>query len=202
MEVLEERDGYRLRLEPDIYPEEPYDEGASPLLRIELLGYAGSRARYSAKHVDHGRWPRWGIDRLVSYAAERLFSKYDKINALLILERYLRAFFGVTKVETYESQDYLYATYDPEKWRQAVGAPEGSANLDEYKAWIEGDCWGWVIEKRVTWHTDEFPGATEYAQRNTWEVVDSCSGYYGSEYAEQGAREMFAHTVEGALGGV
>ena len=192
MEVLEERDGYRVRLEQDPYAEEPYDEGSSPVLRLELLGYVSGSSRYGAKHVDSGKWKRDKIDSAVEYAAERLAGRYDKVDTLVMLERYLRALFGVTKVEAYESGDYLYVAYDPAAWREEVGAPEGSVSLAEYKAWVEGDVWSWVIEKQVTWTSDDWwPGTTEYAKKNTWEVVDSCASYYGSAWAEESAREAF-----------
>lgn len=192
MEILEERSGFRLRLELDEYPPEPYDEGASPLLRIDKPGWWVNRA----VHVDTGDWDRARVDPKVENAALRLFDKYREHKALALLERYLRAFFGVTSTETYDSGSYLYVTYDPSAWRQAVGAPEGSVSLTTYRAWCEGDCWSWVIERRETWHAAS--DATRTLQR--WEVVDSCSGFYGSEWAEQAARDAFAYLLskEGA----
>jgi hypothetical protein len=61
--------------------------------------------------------------------------------------------------------------------------------MSEYRAYCEGDVWGWVVEKNVTWSADD-----DRDDMSTWEHEDSCWGYYGSdgangEYLRQSARE-------------
>ena len=178
---------YRVRLVLDPYPDEPYDDGQSPLMRLDYSGYG-----WRAEHIMATGRPL-DVDAYVEAAAERWGTDFD------LLEKYLRAYHGVTQVETWHSGDYWYITYDPAAWRAHVGAPEGSANMSEYRAWCEGDVWGWVTEKRVTWTAED----DEYGDRDTWETVDSCWGYYGSdgangEYLKQTARDELAYAVEKA----
>jgi len=168
-EVLEtSNDGrFRVRLVLDEFADEPYDDGASPLLRLEY------RHGYRAEHVMTGSRPA-DADGCVEAAAERWGTDFE------LLEKYLRAYHGATKVETWHSGDYWYVTYDPAAWREWAGAPEGSADMSEYRAWCEGDVWGYVVDKRVT-----------------WDAGDSCWGFYGraganGEYLEQTAREALA----------
>jgi hypothetical protein len=182
-EVLEtSNDGrFRVRLVLDEFADEPYDDGASPLLRLEY------RHGYRAEHVMTGSRPA-DADGCVEAAAERWGTDFE------LLEKYLRAYHGATKVETWHSGDYWYVTYDPAAWREWAGAPEGSADMSEYRAWCEGDVWGYVVDKRVTWHTDD----PDFEDEDRWEDAgDSCWGFYGraganGEYLEQTAREALA----------
>lgn len=186
-EVLEtSADGrYRVKLVLDECPPEPYDDGQSPLMRLDY------RHGWSAEHVMATGRPL-DMDEYVEAAAERWGTDFD------LLEKYLRAYHGATKVEAWHSGSYWYITYDPAAWREHVGAPEGSADMSEYRTWCEGDVWGYVVEKRVTWRTDD-PG---YEDEDRWEDTgDSCWGYYGSEgangeYLRQSAREALAGAVE------
>jgi len=178
---------FRVRLIRDEYAAEPYDDGQSPLLQLE---YRGS---WRATHVMATGRPL-DDDARIEEAAERW--GYGTNAALL--EKYLRAYYGVTAIESWHSGDYWYVTYDPARWREHVGADAGSVDLSEYRAWCEGDVWGYVVEKRVTWHTDD-PG---YEDETRWEATDdSCWGFYGSDgpngaYLEQTARDALADADE------
>lgn len=63
--------------------------------------------------------------------------------------------------------------------------------IREYRAWAEGDVWGYVIERIVDWDRRDGEGSM-----TTWEHVDSCWGFIGYEYAEQEAKEQFAAHLE------
>lgn len=178
---------FRVKLVADEYPDEPYDYGQSPLMRLDYGHYG-----WPAEHVMTGGRPT-EADAYVEAAAARWGPDFD------LLEKYLRAYHGATKVETWHSGSYWYVTYDSAAWREWAGAPEGSADMSEYRAWCEGDVWGWVVEKNVTWHADD----PDYGDMATWEHVDSCWGYYGSdgangEYLRQSAREALTYAVEKA----
>jgi hypothetical protein len=184
-ETLEtsENGRFRVRLVADEYPDEPYDDGASPLLRLDH-GHYGWRA----EHVMTGSRPT-DADSYVEAAAERWGSDFGW------LEKYLRAYHGATVVKTWHSGSCWYVTYDPAAWRAWCGAPEGSADMSEYQAWCEGDVWGYVVEQNVTWRTDD-----DFPDRATWEHVDSCYGFYGSygangKHLEQAAREALACAI-------
>lgn len=61
-------------------------------------------------------------------------------------------------------------------------------NLVEWEAWANGDVWYYTIEKLVHWTSDD----SDVSDRDTWEEVSSCAGFYGEEYAAQSAREELA----------
>jgi hypothetical protein len=178
---------FRVVLIADEYPDEPYDDGQSPLLQLDLDHYGNH-----AKHVMATGRPL-DDDARIEEAAERWGSDFR------MLEKYLRAYYGVTRVETWHSGDYWYVTYDPAAWREHVGAPEGSVSLADYRAYVEGDVWGYAVEQNVTWRRDDDPDTT----RHTWETVDSCFGFYGSDgangkYLEETALEAFESACEPA----
>jgi len=186
-EVIEERDGYRVCLKIEEGPEEPYDDFQSPLLRIDPH-------TFKVEHIQTGNARPTDDDERIEEAVSH-WGTTPADSDWKLFEKYLRAYYGVTQIVTYRSQDYWYVTYDSKSWRDAVGASEGSANLGEYKAWIEGEVYYWVIEKQVTWTTDDLPPGTQAAMR-TWEHVDDCGSYYGDEYAEQEARRAFGEFME------
>jgi hypothetical protein len=178
-EVLETTDNLRVVLVADEYADEPYDDGQSPLLQLDIR-YSGNRAEHKmvgARPTDN--------DARIEEAACRWGSDLDK------LEKYLRAYYGATQVETWHSGSYWYITYDTTEWREYTGAPVNSVSMDEWRAWCEGDVWGWTIQKHVTWHTDD-PDYDE--DRNSWEDVESCWGYYGHDYAESEALSELRNT--------
>jgi len=182
---------FRVKLVADPYPDEPYDDGQSPLMRLDYTGYG-----WKAEHVMATGRPL-DADEYVEAAAQRWGSDFR------LLEKYLRAYHGVTKVETWHSGSYWYVTYDPAWWREHVGAPEGSVDMSEYRAWCEGDVWGYVVEENVTWHADD----PDYGDMSTWEHVDSCWGFYGSDgangrYLRQTALEALMDAQIDAHGGV
>jgi hypothetical protein len=189
-ETVKTEGNYRVRLVIDEDADAPYDDGAAPIMRLDYYRGGGWRAA----HVDQGNRPRDCDDR-IEEAAQRWGSDFD------LLEKYLRAYHGTTKVQTWHSGEYWYITYDSAVWRDYTGAPVdaivGEDLMAEYRAYVEGDVWGYVVEKRVTWHTDEpvadidRPGGT-YADRDSWEHVDSCWGFYGQDYAREAAAEALA----------
>jgi len=195
-EVLEERGDRRVRLVTEEGPEEPYDDGQSPLLRIDLVGYTPR-----AEHIQVGSLRPTDADEQIEEAARRWGGPNNRDWAKF--EKYLRAYHGVTQIETYWSETYWYVTYDSTPWREAVGANAGSASLEEYKAWCEGEVYGYVIEKQVTWHavnpvTDD-PEYAEYPDRTSWEEIPddgSCWGFYGRGYAEDQAKLAFEDALK------
>lgn len=187
-EVLETAGKYRVVLFPDLYPEQPYDEVSGPVLRIDRGSGTG------AEHVDNGKWPSRG--KILGHIADRIYNVldgYDKRKALLILERWLRAFYGVTKFETWDSDDYTYIAYDPSLWRQEVGAPAGSISLEDWKAWVLGEVYCYTVERRVKWKRAGKP-IRNGERLETWEPTDdACGGFYGYDYAKEAALEALAN---------
>lgn len=176
---------FRVLLIQDEDASEPYDDGQSPLLRLEWSGY-----RYRAEHVMATGRPT-GNDERIEEAAQKWGGELDKF------EKYLRAYYGTheIKIDTSTTRGVAYITYDTAEWRKAMGLDQpgstGHINMDEFLAWCVGDCWGYVVEKNVTWHKDDAPDET----METWEDVDSCWGFYG-DYGREAALEAFDLEIE------
>lgn len=190
--ILKEQDGLRVRLAADENADEPYDDWQSPLLRLRYNGVHG----WQAEHVVVGSRPT-GCDTRIEEAAARWGGE------LHLLGKYLRAYHGTKVVRQWSSDDYTYITYDTEQWREYIGFPvgselpgsyEASVNLDEYRAWCEGDVYGYIIEREITWvGRENIPDIM-----TTWEEVESCWGFYGWEQAEESAAEAFTQ-IQGSL---
>lgn len=174
---------FRVRLIQDDDASEPYDDGQSPLLRLEYSGYG-----WRAEHVMATGRPTENDGR-IEEAAQRWGSETGKF------KKYLRAFYGTREisVNTSTTRGVTYITYDTAEWREAMGfepdaeTPHPLVNMTEFLAWCEGDCWGYVVEKNVVWqNTDDANDRIE-----TWEDTDeSCWGFYG-EYGREAALEAF-----------
>jgi hypothetical protein len=182
-EILKTSDDgrFRVRLISDEYASEPDDDGQSPLLRLEY------RNGWTAEHVMATGRPL-DDDARIEEAASRWGYGQDRH----CFEKYLRAYYGTREIEVWCSQDYTYITYDTARWRAYIGFEEGAGtpqplvNMDEYKAWCNGDCWFYVVERSVTWHRDDDPDVT----MATWEPVEDCGGFYG-DYGREAALEAF-----------
>jgi hypothetical protein len=179
-EVIDTRGRYRVVLRVDEHAEAPYDEGSSPILRVEYTS-RGWRAELVDKT---GGYAPEHIDAIVA-AASRFGGDTD------LFERYLRMFHGTRDIVWYQSREGAsYVTFDTPDWRAHLGIADDAADvvsLEEWRAYVEGDVYGWVVEERATWHRDGSDDTHE-----TWEHVESCWGFYGREYAEEAAREAFA----------
>ena len=183
-DVLETCRDMRVRLVLDNYPAEPYDDGRSPILRLYPLRSWGG---WRADHIDTiGGYVPAAMDDIVT-AAEKWAGEPD------LFGRYLRMFHGTTEVQWYDGRpgggDYIYVTFDTADWRQhhqIEPHQHDVIDMTEWRAYCEGDVYGYVIEQRATWRRD---GSTE--TRESWETVDSCWGFYGHKYAEEAAREAF-----------
>jgi hypothetical protein len=64
------------------------------------------------------------------------------------------------------------------------------AELNEWRAYVEGDVWGYVVERKVDL------SMTDCDVIESWEEVDSCWGFYGEEWAEQAAVEALDDEAE------
>jgi hypothetical protein len=187
-DVLEERNGYRVRLEQDDSPEQPYDDGAWPVLRISV-----SRYYPNPEHLNASGSRPHDLDDTVENAVSHWQTTPSGRNWKLF-EKWLRAYLGVTRVEFFSSGDYWYVAYDSAAWRKwARVTAEQIAREDplaDWRAWVEGDVYGYVIEKRVTWRPVSC-AADDDVTMDTWEHVNSCWGFYGYDYAKEVALEEF-----------
>lgn len=178
-ETIYSEDGeYRVRLVRDAYADEPYNDGGSPILRFEVArAWPWCRAEQVTEITSHV------VDDQIIEALTRWWDRCDNF------ERYMRIFHGTTGIEWYapSRSGAEYVSFDTSAWRAEVGAEAGAVDMSEWKAYCDGDVYGYVVERRVPWTRDgEDP--TEVVMV-TWEEVDSLWGHYGIEYAEKSARE-------------
>lgn len=127
--------------------------------------------------------------------------RYSLSEGVEIFERYVRAVHhGVAVFDTptdgadvawYVTPDMMRAAgFRPEEITPERMADVVNAERAEYRAWAEGDCWGWILEERAPWQLVRFPGTDreEHTEGEDWTPVDSAWGYIGRDYAEQEAR--------------
>lgn len=201
-DVVEERDGYRVRLEHDDSPEQPYDDGAVPILTVERYRQVEAFNSQAEDYV---------------HAVTEILDRHDYET----LERFVKIFYGAVKMDRWYSDGLQghYIAFDTAAWREKVGAPEDRLKdedyLSEVRAWAEGEVYGYIVEKHLH-YTKTYAEDPEYSEEgDEWAEVQetgyvfnkthngydaikmgvSCWGFYGREYAEQAAREALESTI-------
>lgn len=194
-DVIETSDNgqYRVVLEQDTDCEQPMTSGdwwtASVLVHAySRMGNSGMEAMYDPQ------------ERL--YAWSHFNDSYQPTtpDADEAFKRYMRIFcgievFDITIYNGYRDTSNALAWLEPSE-RERIGVPEGypakdaiETEISEHNRWAEGECYGYIVQKRVTWTTDN----DDYDDHDEWEdTEDSCWGFIGREYAEQEAIEALA----------
>lgn len=170
---------FRVRLVPDEAPENPRNDQDTCVHVITIDTHHG---KYHPVDEDGGPlaaawefygWNRWGgIDNFTRYAAI--------YHNAIVLES-----------NPHDGPRSLWYMTGEEAIALDCGLlTEGyiEAEMEEYEAWASGDVWRFIVEQRVGWTRDDDPDES----MDTWEHVDSRSGFYGSTYARQQARDALA----------
>jgi hypothetical protein len=170
--------GWRARIVIDDAPEQPYDDGAAHVVSLDG-GHYDAPAGADPDSVRRA-WDYFRYD-------------YDRT------ERYLRIWHGATHFEYVTTRDGSWIVYDSTERRAFWGSAEyASSNVkataDEWRAYVEGDVYGIVIERHRTGHTVWDDGTEDDPEE--WTMINSIWGYYGAEYAEQAARELLTEHSE------
>lgn len=186
----------RLKVEIDEYPSKPYHDGGFPIIRLD--------------HRDY--W--WRADQDTDLTSYRVPARIeDGIAHLLkehgtdfvIVERYLRIFWGATFLARYNSGSYDYLAFDPADWREQMGITdterEGYAQspFAEFEAWCEGEVYVVTEQRRLwqrtttrTWDPEKAempddPSSSDEIGEDTdefyvWQETDngSVGGFYGT----------------------
>ena len=124
-----------------------------------------------------------------------LVNRYQGREAIEIFTRYATIYHGAVCLEEFTGRSGPNAVWylTREQYSGPDGTPDPLAYLkaqaEEYAAWAEGDVWGYIIEREVTWTREDDP--TQHT--TTWETEESCWGFIGYSHAEQAAREAWAH---------
>lgn len=178
-EIIGTNGDYRVRLEADDCRDAPDWDGQGYVIHL-LGGFWGGA---TLQHKDYG-------EDDPSFDLEQAIVHYDRDYELV--ERYLRIFHDVVSFD-YIDWDRGRGTMffvvtrqhaekwgcPPEDWHKLAG--QTSKTWEQY---AEGEVYGWIVEKVVTWHRE---GTDETLE--TWEHVDSLWGMYGYEYAHDDAIE-------------
>ena len=187
LDIIEERGDFRVRLAYDDSADKPYDDGATPIFTVERSGYGRSVEAFNSQ-----------AEKYVGAVAE-ILDRHD----METLARFVKIFYGATKLDTFYSEGIRghYVAFDTAEWREEVGAPveylKDEYFLSEVRAWAEGEVFGYIVEKRVS-YTKAYEDGRDDVEDAEWEDVDSCWGFYGREWAEQAAIEALNDAIEWA----
>ena len=212
VDTVETPDGltFRALTIVDEDPQEPEFEGGCPIVQIdaarhygyhvEMTGY-GESSEYDDGLGQGSR--RVDASDIISYFVDQLGGKREAIDAF---ERYLHIYHDGNLVEYGPNQgtDYTYVAYVTRTLWESWGnkGEVGKADMDEYRAWLEGDVYGVVVESKPTVEVEAEPDIRVWRgygeiDRDGWtEMEDPVWGYYGQEYAEESAREQLAAEVK------
>jgi hypothetical protein len=173
-EILETAGPYRVRLEVDLDPENPRTSQDNNLCHVITL--KGS----DRVDVDGTYGPLEGGWRRIKLHAD----------AVGVFTRWARIFHGAV-VEYHTPQEGANSIWYllPEQFSEVPDpAAAVRAEIQEYQNWVDGEVYGYVIEKSVDWVRKDNPEES----RATWEEEESCWGYVGYDYAKESALEEFA----------
>lgn len=181
MSVVEERNGYRVRLVQDECPSEPYNDGGTPVLSIDSTNW------YSAGRVE---FTGYGHDLIDGERALQAFVSYFGMSlGVETFERWVRIFHD-GDVKTWHSGNALYVAYTSRSHFEEWGCERAEADLAEWQSYVEGDVYGVVVERReravTTYPDNEDMEDTESVE---WVHEDSCWGHYGHDWALEAARD-------------
>lgn len=187
-DVLETRGRFRAVIHPDMDPQRPDGDFFGYVFCMWDRSIPGGHGRLT--ELLGKAYPTPDEDFSLDYLWERW-------RDMGMVERYLRIFCDVVGFDYFDTQDARVINIVTRKDLQIWGWQEDPAswpypdpthnNLTEWRAFYEGDVWTYTIEKNVTWTTDDED--IEDGERDGWEEVDSCGGFYGGKYAEESALE-------------
>lgn len=144
----------------------------------------GQRYRATEDHADEIRdaWGHFGDLELVG----RYLKMFHDIVGFDWIDLGGRTFINVVTPADLETWGYA----DLETYRRDTGrACATYGNLVEWEAWAEGEVYGYMVQRVVTWT----PDTDQLEPRDEWEDTDdACFGFYGYDYAEEMAREALA----------
>jgi hypothetical protein len=172
----------------DDCPEPPYNDGGSPVV------VAWDRGGMEQASGTSYRLPCDIVPALDHYRHNGGYGLRDWDDTLALWSRYLRIWHGVTTVEDVGVDGVRLFTFDPEDWREAMGAPAGSVDLSEWVAFHSGEVFYVASQRMVTWTSDDGRSRTE------WHTVDAVHGFYGEADALTGALYYFPAPDEAGVG--
>lgn len=183
-DVIETRGRFRAVIHDDTDPQPPEDDASGTVVRLDRWGAEVVGHAYSVPADDHD-----------------ILSAWQHYQDMTLVERYLRMWHGVVGFDYFDTRDAKYVNLvtladlkvwgwdSVDEYRAATGHDDPShGNLTEWQAYVDGDVYGFSIEKNVHWTTDD----DDVSDMDTWEDMESVWGFYGREYVQQAALEALA----------
>jgi hypothetical protein len=168
--------GWRARLACEEYADEPDGDALAPALVTTALSKP-----YLAKGV------------YVPQAAAAILAAWQHLDRDLF-GRYLRMFHGVTTIVVATNGQTDVLIFDTADFRRHVGMTATPADLtgerDEWQAWLDGEVYGVIIERRRTGTTTWDDNTITAVER--WQEVESVWGMYGRTHAVEEAVELLS----------
>lgn len=203
MDVIDEYQDWRLVLIHDPGAEKPYNEGSTPLVQFQVSWRGPLTDIDQVSGTTDYVLPESILDAFQHFGCEEDADREK-------FERYLRIFHGMRSIVWLRNNPvaaYDYVTFDTQDWRDKAGLTDeylaqhpdvegdGFANLDEFQAWLEGDVYGYRIERKQRWlpvnDENEIVSFLSTTEMTTWEEEDACFGFYGHDVALDAAGEAF-----------
>ncbi|WP_405057074.1 hypothetical protein OG474_30600 [Kribbella sp. NBC_01505] len=197
--LIVEAQDFRVQIKHEEGAAEPYFDGSSPLLR-----WRWGISRHEAEQVT--AITAYKVDDSILQALRRWGDDRD------YFERYLRIYHGTRSIiwNSGVGLNHQYVTFDTADWRawvdvtdewlnqqnQGGSEPPVLADMSDYEAYLRGETYGWVAEKKTRWIKVDATGTPiqldDETYREEWEYVESCWGFYSLDSVEQAARQELA----------
>ncbi|MDT4993904.1 MAG: hypothetical protein QOH97_3796 [Actinoplanes sp.] len=166
--------GWRARLVHEECAGEPDGDALAPALVTTAV---------SKPHLAKGVY--------VPRASDAIQAAWQRLDRALF-GRYLRMFHGVTTIAVASNWQTDVLTFDTADFRRHVGTITMPADLtgerDDWQAWLDGDVFGVIIERRRSGTTTWDDGTATAIQQ--WLEVESVWGMYGHTGALEEAADL------------
>lgn len=204
--IISDSGDYRARIVLDAYADMPEFDGACPVLTVDTSNYA-TRVELTRYGLDSDAKSGINADGVLGYFVTE-FGVTDGVEAF---DRYLRVFHGgraraieaPSRITDATHVAYTTTQMARDSWGCNIVTEETlTPEADEYVAWLRGNVWGIVVERRIyDEHDIDSIAGSDVLETPTddWDEVDSCWGFYedlnkpGKCYTIDEARAMLAH---------
>jgi hypothetical protein len=97
---------------------------------------------------------------------------------------------------------WAYIRPDAEHWDGMDEEAILSGFVEELGKWMNGEVYGWIVEKQVSYVKSHLGAGGEVVDNETgaeWVEEDACWGFVGYDYAQEAAKEALGEDNDGAV---
>ncbi|MFF5230230.1 hypothetical protein [Dactylosporangium sp. NPDC000521] len=174
-------DGWRAVLVTDIDAGQPWGDAFAPTLLIDRDGRAHLAAEvYQPAH------------------GHRIETAYEHFADVDRFARYLRIHHGTSTVAVITGPDCTVLVFDTAAYRTHIGVTGGcdlTAEQTEWRAWLDGDVYGVLVQQRVPALHCLVCG---HSEPERWCDLDAYWGFYGTGYGAGRALELLRDAAAAA----